>query len=272
MQAFVSALARYPVKSCRGHALDAALVEPWGLAGDRRWMLVDPQGTFLSARTRPRMVLVVPEPDAGGGLVLRAPGVDPIAVRQPVGGELVDVEVWRDRLKATLADDAAHEWFSAVLGEPVRLVHLDDPARRPTDPEFSRPDDRVSFADGFPLLLTAEASLAALDELVAQGRYGAEGPLSMTRFRPNVVISGTTAWEEEGLGSLRIGEAAFRAPKPCGRCVITTVDPDTASRGREPLASLAAHRRRGRLIPFGINLIPDTPGAIIRVGDPVSAG
>ncbi len=261
----VSSLARYPVKSCRGQAVDAALVEPWGLAGDRRWMVVDPAGRFLSARTRPRMLLVVPEPDGAGGLVLRAPGREPLVVAVPGSGPLVPVQVWSDELTATPADDAAHAWLSAYLGEPVRLVHLDDPDRRPTDPAYTRPEDRVSFADGYPLLLTAEASLAALDALVA------DLSVAMTRFRPNVVVAGSAAWAEEGWATVAIGAARFRVAKLCSRCVLTTVDPRTAEVGREPLATLARHRLRGKTIPFGVNLVPDTPGATIRVGDPVVA-
>lgn len=259
----VSALARYPIKSCRGHDLTEALIEPWGLAGDRRWMVVDPDGTFRSARTLPRMLLVEPEPDGEGGLTLRAPGLAELHVAQPVGGELVDVEVWGDEIKATLAGDEAHAWFSAHLGTPTRLVHLDDPTRRATDPDYSSAEDRVSFADGYPLLLTTEASLAALGDLMA------EGPVSMTRFRPNVVIEGAPAWAEEGWTGVTIGAARFRMAKLCSRCVLTTIDPETAVKGREPLASLARHRRRGKTIPFGINLIPDTPGVMIRLGDRV---
>lgn len=226
-------------------------------------MVVDPDGTFRSARTLPRMLLVEPEPDGAGGLTLRAPGLADLHVAQPVGGELVDVEVWGDELKATLADDAVHEWLTAHLGIPARLVHLDDPTRRATDPDFSGADDRVSFADGFPLHLTTEASLAALGDLVAGE------PLTMTRFRPNVVVAGVEAWAEEGWTGVTIGAARFRMPKLCSRCVLTTIDPETAEKGREPLATLARHRRRGQTIPFGINLIPDTPGVTIRLGDPV---
>jgi uncharacterized protein len=258
--AHVSALARYPVKSCRGHALERATVEPWGLAGDRRWMLVDPDGGFLTARRHPRLLQVEPEVD-GAGLVLRAPGAPPL--RTTASGPAVEVEVWGDRVPAVPADDAAHAWFSAHLGAPVRLVHLADPTRRPVDPGHARPDDRVSFADGFPLLLATEASLAALDGL-------AGGPaLAMARFRPNVVVAGTAPWAEDGWTGVRVGAAAFRAPKPCGRCVVTTLDPATGARGREPLAALAVHRRRGAALLFGVNLVPDTPGAVIRVGDPV---
>jgi uncharacterized protein YcbX len=264
----VSALRRYPVKSCRGEELREALVEPWGLAGDRRWMVTDPAGAFVTARAIPRLVLVVPE-QAPDGITLRAPGVEPLCVPFPRVEPLADVVVWRSRVKATYAGDAAAAWLTAVLGTELRLVHLDDPTRRPVDPDFGRAEDRVSFADGYPLLLTAEGSLAGLNEWIAEGRDAAEGPVSMVRFRPNVVVAGSAPWAEDDWSVLRIGEARFRAVKPCGRCVVTTVDPATGVKGREPLATLARHRRIGSMIVFGTNLIPDDPGAILRVGDEV---
>jgi uncharacterized protein YcbX len=264
----VSRLVRYPVKSCRGDEVAQALVEPWGLAGDRRWMVTEPDGTFVTARALPRLVLVHPEPD-GHGLTLRGPGVAPLPVPVPDGGPLVDVVVWRDRLKATYAGDAAAAWLTEVLGRPLQLVHLGDPSGRPVDPDFGAAGDTVSFADGFPLLLTTDGSLAALNELIAAGPNPGEGPVSMVRFRPNVVVAGSAPWAEDGWTALRIGEARFRAVKPCGRCVVTTVDPDTAEKGREPLATLARHRRIGGKVVFGTNLVPDTPGVTIRVGDAV---
>jgi len=148
-------------------------------------------------------------------------------------------------------------------------LHLDDPERRRPNPEFSEPDDRVSFADGFPLLLTSQESLAALNELVAAGPNAHEGPLPTARFRPNVVVSGFRAWAEDGWRRVRIGDAAFRVARGCARCVLTTVHPDTAETGREPLATLARHRRVEKKVWFGQNLIPDDPGVTIGVGDPV---
>jgi len=266
VNAVVGGIARYPVKSCRGAAVSAACVEPWGLRGDRRWMITDPDGEFVTARTVHRLLLVEPTP-VDDGLVLRAPGATPLHVPEPAGG-LTDVVVWRDTVAATPAGPEADAWLSAVIGRPLRLVHLDDPTRRPVDQDYGRPDDRVSFADGFPLLLTTEGSLAALNELIADGPNAAEGPMSMVRFRPNVVIAGTPAWAEDGWRSIRIGAARFRVVKPCGRCVLTTIDPETAAKGREPLATLARHRRDGKKVLFGVNLVPDTPGATIRVGDP----
>lgn len=268
MTLVVSALARYPVKSCRGEQLSEALVEPWGLAGDRRWMVTDGEGRFATARTLPRLVLIHPVLDEGG-VTLHAPGVESLRVPFPRTEGLEDVVVWRNSVKATFAGDAAAAWVSAVIGTDLRLVHLDDPTRRPVDPEFGRPGDRVSFADGYPLLLTTDASLDALNGWIAEGGNAAEGPVPMTRFRPNVVVSGTAPWAEDAWSLLRIGGARFRAVKPCGRCVLTTVDPDTGERGKEPLATLARHRRFGKMIVFGTNVIPDEPGTTLRIGDEV---
>ncbi len=253
----LTGIRRYPVKSCRGHAVDTATVEPWGLCGDRRWLVVDADGRHVTARQHPRMVLITPEL-RDGGLHVTAPGSAPLDVRVPAGGPLLDVRVWDDQLTATPASDAAHAWFSAALGVPLRLVHLDDPTRRPTDPHYGLDADRVSFADGYPVLLTSEESSAAVGD-----------SLSMIRFRPNLVVAGAPAWEEDRWRRLRIGDATFRAVKGCSRCVMTTIDPDTAEKGPEPLRTLAVHRRWDGKVWFGVNLVPDTPGATLHVGDTV---
>ena len=261
---------RYPVKSCRGERLAEALVEPWGLAGDRRWMVVDAEGVAVTAREYPQMVLVTPR--LGHGLIaLSSPGLADLTVPVPSGEDLVPVRVWASELVAAPADDEAAAWLSKVIGEQVRLVYLDDPTRRPTNPSYSQDTDRVSFADGYPLLLTSEESLGALNDWIAEGSKASEGPVPMRRFRPNVVVSGTSAWAEDGWRRLRIGPVGFRAVKGCGRCVLTTVDPDTAAKGHEPLFALARHRRWDNKVWFGVNLIPDTagPGALIRPGDRV---
>jgi uncharacterized protein YcbX len=278
MAVTVTDLYRYPIKSCRGERLPAACVEPWGIAGDRRWMIVDPGGEVVTARKHPRLVLVTPVVGSDA-IRLTAPGMPDLAVGipdAPRDQDLIPVVVWQSKLLAAPAGEAAGAWFSAVAGEPVRLVYLDDPTRRRPNPAYSRDGDRVSFADGYPLLLTAESSLGALNELVAAGPRAAEGPLPMRRFRPNVVVAGAAAWAEDGWRLLRIGGAVFRAVKGCGRCVLTTIDPDTAAKGKEPLATLARSRRWDGKVWFGMNLIPDPPpggaGAaapVIRVGDPV---
>jgi uncharacterized protein len=258
---------RYPIKSCRGQRLETAAVEPWGLAADRRWMLVDERGEAVTARDHPHLVLVEPEL-LESTLRVTAPGREPLVVEFPHDDELVDVSVWKHPLQASTAAAPASDWFSEVVGEPVRLVYLDDPTRRRPNPEHSQPGDRVSFADGYPLLLTTTESLAALNDLIAQGPHAAEHPLPMMRFRPNVVTSGAPAWAEDDWRRVRIGEVLFRNAKGCARCVFTTIDPETGTKGREPLATLARHRRWDGGIWFGINLIPDTAGNI-RVGDEV---
>jgi uncharacterized protein YcbX len=264
----LSAINRFPVKSCRGWSVDSAVVEPWGLAGDRRWMVVDGAGEVITAREANRLVLVHPEitPD---GLRLTASDLPPLDVPTPDPANQVPVEIWSSRLTAATAGAEADAWFSKALGRTARLVHLDDPTRRATSPGFSEPGDRVSFADGYPLLVATEASLAALNDVVLERSEGTHPPLSMTRFRPNVVIAGTEAWEEDDWRRIRIGDAVLRAVKGCARCVITTIDPDTAARGKEPIASLARIRRWDGATWFGVNLVPDVAGVTIRVGDEV---
>jgi uncharacterized protein len=270
MPLIVTDLYRYPVKSCRGEPLAAAPVEPWGLAGDRRWMIVDLSGEVVTARECPRLVLVTPFL-TDGGIRLTGPDGPDLTVTVPGGDDLIPVTVWDSKLLAAPAGAAADAWFSAVIGAPVRLVYLDDPTRRRPNPDYSQDGDRVSFADGYPLLLTADSSLAGLNEAIAAGPRAAEGPLPMRRFRPSVVVAGTAPWAEDSWRRLRIGEVTFRAVKGCDRCVLTIIDPDTAATGKEPIATLARTRRWDGKVWFGVNLIPDAPrpGASIRVGDPV---
>jgi uncharacterized protein YcbX len=265
----LDAINRFPVKSCRGHEVRSAMVEPWGLAGDRRWLVVDDDGTCVTAREHPRMLLITPEPAPDGGLALTSPDAPPLAVDVPSADELVPVQVWKSELVAALASAKACAWFSKVIGESVRLVYLDDPTRRRPNPAFALPTDYVSFADAYPLLLASTASLDALNDWIAEGTRAAEGPLPMTRFRPNVVVSGSVPWEEDGWRRIRIGEALFRVVKGCDRCTMTMTDPDSALRGKEPIATLARHRRWDGETWFGMNIVPDNPGVTIAVGDDI---
>jgi uncharacterized protein len=272
MSLVVTDLYRYPVKSCRGERLSGASVEPWGLAGDRRWMIVDPGGDVVTAREYPRLVLVTPVL-ADSSIRLTEPAMPDLTVPVPLDGELIPVTVWESKLLATLAGAAADAWLSEVVGEPVRLVYLDDPMRRRPNPAYSRDSDRVSFADGYPLLLTTESSLSALNELIAAGPLASEGPLPMRRFRPSVVVAGASPWAEDGWRRLRIGDVVFRSVKGCDRCVLTTIDPDTAVTGKEPIATLARSRRWDGKVWFGVNLIPDSPqhGGAASVAEPAGA-
>jgi uncharacterized protein YcbX len=264
----LTAVNRYVVKSCRGESLRSAIVEPWGLAGDRRWMVTDESGEQITAREFPQMVLIDAELLPGGGLRACAPGQSPLEVARP-SAATVPVSVWGNELLAEFAGEAAARWFTAAVGTPARLVYLADPGQRQPNPEFASPGDTVTFADAYPVLLTSESSLDALNELIAAGPGAAEGPLPMTRFRPSLVVAGAAAWAEDGWRRLRIGTATFRAVKGCDRCVLTLVDPLTAARGKEPIATLARHRRWDGKTWFGMNLIPDTPGVVVSVGDSV---
>ncbi|MFD4787987.1 MOSC domain-containing protein [Streptomyces sp. NPDC058459] len=259
----------HPAKAFRGLSLRRAEVEPWGLAGDRRWALIDDGGKVVTQREQPRLACAVAEPALGGGIRLSASGHPPLTAPVPRPGETMPVNLFGRKVEAVLASDAAHRWCSAYLGMPVRLVHLDDPAtRRPVDPDYALPGETVSLADGYPLLVTTLSSLDALNAALAEGRHAEEGPLPMNRFRPNVVIEGTEAWDEDGWTRISIGAVGFRVARPSGRCVVTTVDQETAVRGREPLYTLARLRRRDGRLLFGQNLVPLTTGTI-QVGDPV---
>lgn len=258
----LTGLRRYPVKSCRGEDLPEALVEPWGLAGDRRWMLVDELGEKITARETPALLRVTPEL-VPGGLVLRAPGRDPLHVSEP-DTAYRGVHIWGDHVHAASAGPEADAWFMAELGFGAHLVFLDDPARRPVTGDAAQPGDVVSFADGFPLLLASTSSLDELNRWV-----GGQDPLDIRRFRPNLVVSGAEPFAEDAWGRIRIGAATFRVASDCSRCVLTTVHPDTIERTHEPIATLARHRRWDGKVWFAVNLIPDDPGAVLRIGDPV---
>ncbi|NEA39139.1 MOSC N-terminal beta barrel domain-containing protein [Streptomyces sp. SID11385] len=256
----------HPLKAARALDVSEAVVEPWGLAGDRRWMLVDGEGRQLTQREEPRLALLDVRRQDDGGLVLSGPGHAPCHVPVPAGESAV-VQLFRDKVEVVPAADAASAWCAAYLRRPVRLVHLGAPATaRPVDPVYARPGDTVSLADGYPLLLTSTASLDALNSLIAVDGLSAEGPVPMNRFRPNLVVSGGAPWAEDGWERVRIGEVLFRVTKPCGRCVVTTVDQATAVRGKEPLRTLARHRRREGKAMFGMNLVPESAGSV-RVGD-----
>ncbi len=265
----------YPVKSTAGHEVATAEVQPWGLAGDRRYLVTGANGEVLTARVEPRLLACVARLD-GDALTLTGPHAPPLPVSPATWRSTVNV--WATPVELTDCGDAAAEWLSALVGRPVRLKWLDDPARRPVDPAHGRPGDRVSLADGYPLLLTSAASLARLNDWIAETALerGEEppAPLPMRRFRPNVVIDGaidgvTEPFAEDEWKRLSIGEVEFRVGKRCDRCVLTTVDPATYTKGPEPIRTLARFRKWDGKVWFGINLIPDGPGQIA-TGDAVT--
>ncbi len=270
----VVSLHRYPVKSMGGEALARAVVTPRGLDGDRRWMMVRDDGRFLTRRELPAMALVSAQPighgPTGHGLRLRhrVPGGDGTGELDvpvpPSGAPELPVRVWGDEVTGRDAGPVAAAWLSAIFGRPVRLVHMAEETVRPVHPDYGAAGDQVSFADGFPLLVTTVESLAALNARL-------DAPLDMARFRPNIVLEGAgAAFAEDGWRRLRIGGLTLRVVKPCTRCVITTQNVETGeSTGPEPLRTLKAMGRVWQKMPvFGQNAIPDGPGAIA-VGDTV---
>jgi uncharacterized protein YcbX len=263
----VSRVRVYPVKSLAGLDVGRTPVEPWGLRADRRWMVVDRRGEVVTARERHALLSVRATPDDEGGLTLEADGAPSLHLDAPDGP--ADVPVGISRLdRATSAGERADRWLSGVLGEALRLVWLDDPRRRPLSPDHGGADgDPLSLADAGPLLLTSTASLGQLDSWVRrEARQRGEpepAPLDMLRFRPNVVVSGDLPpFVEDTWRSVRIGDVTYRFAEHCDRCVMTTIDPATTDRGKEPLRTLARHRRWGGKTWFGIRLVPTARGTL----------
>lgn len=255
---------------------DTARVEPWGLDGDRRWLIVDEHGLGLTQRQHRELVTLraVSRP---GGLTLNAPGMPPLELAEPIDGEALHVRVYRGRPPAPVraAGPEADDWLYRLLGRTARLVWLGDPTGNLVP--WPVPDGtgaELSFADGSPLLLANAASLDAFNGWLLESG-STEGPLSMIQFRPNVVITGAAPWaESEWVGRrIRIGEAEFHGTAECARCLIATIDQETGERGREPLRTLAARRNIGRKLLFGLQLtVRAEPGGSPSAGRTVSVG
>lgn len=273
----VTGLAIHPVKSTAIRPLTSAEVLPWGLAGDRRWMVVDETGTLVSARElrelfRVEAATVETEPDLGVPLRLRSRGHDPIDVVEP-DADLIDLRMFSNNLVGRPADPAAGAWLSAVTGRPgLRLVWCDDPTRRTFDRDWARPTDHAPYTDSCPVTLASLASLAQLNDWITAGALerGEEppAPLPMARFRPNITIDGSMPWAEDDWTEIRIGEVAFRKPKRVDRCVMTTIDPADLTSSKEPIRTLARHRLAEQATWFAVHLVPHGPGRV-SVGDAV---
>ena len=258
---FLSEINIYPVKSTKGISLQTARVENRGIQFDRRWMVVDNEGVFISQREAPRLALISIEIGAMD-LIVNAPGSRSLSI--PTGArnsERVSVRVWDDLVSAVSMGGDAASWFSDFLGIPCRLVYMPEETHRRVEPEYATNNDIVSFADAFPLLLISQASLDDLNSRLAE-------PVPMNRFRPNLVVEGCTAFEEDRWKGIRVGEIVFRVVKPCSRCVTTTVNQATGVRGKEPLATLSQYRKINGNVYFGQNIIPAATGRL-RVGDQV---
>ncbi|WP_231384066.1 MOSC domain-containing protein [Cellulomonas sp. URHD0024] len=281
----VSALTVFPVKSFAGTPLSRMAVDVAGPRGDRRWMLVEDDGATLTARRFPRM-LAAHARTVDGGVELSGAGLPTITVAEPQGAPDVPIEMTRLPV-ATHAGAEAAQWCSELLGRSVRFVWLDDPRRRGMSERHGGTlDDPLAFTDTGPVHVTTTASLARLnrwadevhDELVQQALDAGRVPpeprptLDMRRFRPNIVLDGDLEpFEEDGWPTVTIGDVLLRFADTCGRCVLTTIDPDTQHKGKEPLRTLARHRRRDGEVWFGIQMVPVRTGSI-GVGDVARVG
>ncbi|NYF96991.1 MOSC domain-containing protein [Janibacter cremeus] len=280
----------YPVKSLGGVDVETARVEPWGLEGDRRWALVDEMGERVTAREVNALLGLRAQIIDDETIRIHA-GRESILVDTPLGLPPVPVGIARQGF-APPADQDVSEWISDRVGRPMRLVWQEDPqVRRVSGAHGGQEGDTLSLADAGPLLLTSQASLARLEEwlvaeadepdpqdldpedvsaAVAGSVMTAEGgaSLSMARFRPNLVIDGQEPFAEDDWPTVRIGDVEFRTAETCDRCVMTTIDPDTLERGKEPMRTLARHRRWDGKTWFGTRLVPLTQGEL-SVGDDV---
>lgn len=260
----VKGLFIYPVKGLQGISLTSATVEPEGLQHDRRWMIIGQDGIFRSQRQLPVMATIRPE--ILGERMRLSDGIgDSIEfLATPItDGPVVPVRVWSSDVSAYAVSADADRWLTDRLGEPVRLVTMGPESHRALSPDHSRPEDRTAFADGFPVLLANEESLADLNSRLEQ-------PVPMDRFRANIVVAGLTAWSEDDLDQFSVGEVQFEAAKQCARCQVPTIDQSTGERmGPEPITTLAKFRLCDGKVMFGMNLIPRS-GGIVRVGDSIT--
>ncbi|MDI1242417.1 MAG: MOSC domain-containing protein [bacterium] len=284
----ISEINIYPIKSLKGIALNEAVVEKRGLRFDRRWMLTDRDGMFFTQREVPKMAAIAVRVDSGQ-LIVESESAGTLTIPfEPDRGSHQNVTVWQSDVAGVVYNGEVSEWFSDVLGRSCQLVLMPEKSHRHVSEKFDRGDDIVSFADGYPLLLIGEGSLANVNErlhdIYRDEEYGEKLPLPMNRFRPNLVVEGSDPFEEDNWSRIRVGEAIFWVVKPCARCVMTTVDQDRGDfDGKEPLKTIASFRMAKDVFPdtfgsfgqtanavlFGENLIPENPGAMVRVGDEV---
>lgn len=258
----VAALFIHPVKSLRGIRVESAELDARGLRHDRRWMVVDEGGGFVTQRQHPRMVLIRPT-TVDGRLGLAAPDVAPLDVPEPApDARRMRVRVWKDECDALPASAEADAWLSEVLGVRCQLVFMpDDTQRRMSGAAPGEGAPQVGFTDGYPLHLVGEGSLRELNRRLAS-------PVGVERFRPNLLVAGVEPHAEDDWTEVEVGGVRMRTVAPCERCAITTVRPEDGTREREPLRTLATYRNTGGSVTFGTYLAHDGRGTI-RVGDPV---
>lgn len=258
----LSELYLYPVKSLAGIQVAEWELDNFGLRFDRRWMVVTPEGRFMTQREFPQMALIQPEL-SGQVLRLHHPQLGEFEVPSASQDSVrVPVRVWHDQVEAVPVGESADAWLERAIGVPCRLVFFPEDVLRQVDRRYAFGGERTAFTDGFPLLLIGQGSLDDLNRRLAT-------PLPMRRFRPNLVVAGAPAYAEDSWRRIAVGGIPMRVVKPCSRCAITTVDPQTGRfSGKEPLATLATYRKRGNQVYFGQNLIHEGQGRLC-VGDRV---
>ncbi|EOZ99121.1 Flavodoxin reductases (ferredoxin-NADPH reductases) family 1 [Indibacter alkaliphilus LW1] len=251
----------YPIKSLGGIRLDSWVLEEKGFKYDRRWMLIDERGVFLSQRKHPKMALLQVSLGKDGLKVVSKTDSEnylEIPFESKAEGRTM-VQIWEDEVEAEVLESKFCTWFSDFLGFSTRLVSMPDSTERKLKPKYAINDESVSFADGMPYLLIGQSSLDDLNSRL-------EKQIPMDRFRPNLVFSGGSAFEEDTWDSLKIGDSIFKVTKPCARCVMTTVDQDTAKKGKEPLKTLSSYRTVDKNVLFGQNMLL-IEGKKVSVGD-----
>lgn len=254
----------YPVKSLGGISLQKAQLQERGLQHDRRWLVIDSDNCFLSQREHPEMALIdVALGEDALTLTHRKLPLAPLRVPfMPETFDLLNVSVWDDTIEAVIVNDECNRWLSQALGQNVRLVFMPDTSPRLADAAYAHFDTNVSFADGFPYLLIGQTSLDDLNTRLAER-------VEMLRFRPNFVVENSLPYDEEQWFEFEIGNAIFWGIKPCARCVMTTVNPETGQiAGKEPLKTLASYRKSGHKILFGQNVITRSTTSV-QTGDSV---
>ncbi|UJW76639.1 MOSC domain-containing protein [Rhizobium sp. SL42] len=266
----VTELNIFPLKSARGITVPSARIEAMGLAGDRRMMIVDPTGQFITQRELPALATLAVVPTEIGVRLTLDYGREAL-VHPPQPDSRMDVAVWKSIVSAAVADDATNATLSAWFGTAMKLVFFDTDARRLASKEWAGDGSPVSFADGYQVLVTTTGSLRALNEDMS--KHG-EGTVGMERFRPNIVVDCDEAWAEDGWTALEIGGIRYDLVKPCARCIMTSQDQTTGSReGANPIPAMGRIRMSAdRRVPgplFGWNAVPRGEGAIA-VGDQVT--
>lgn len=251
----------YPIKSLGGIRLSEAEVQTAGLAHDRRWMVVDDNGHFLTQRAHPQMALLQVEM-VGDGLKIyhkRQSALKHLAPLKPETDDFIPVTVWNDTVMAQVVSKSSNRWFTEFLGLPCKLVFMPSSTERHIAQKYAVNNETVSFADAMPYLLIGQSSLDDLNEKLATA-------LPMNRFRPNFVFTGGSSFDEDQWEEVSIGKCLFKVTKPSARCVMITIDQDTATATKEPLKTLAGYRSFDKKILFGQNLISLTAG-VVSVGN-----